>query len=220
MRGVALEVADAHEMLSRKSRVNVISADQGPSSTPIRNEGNRTAGGQEEGTAMAVNQAEANKEIRDQLVSTLESGQAHMPFAEATKAFPTSAINSRLPRVPYSFWHLIEHMRLAQKDMLDYMVSTSYEEPPFPQGYWPGKGTRVTLAQWRQSLAQFHKDREAIIELVRDPARDLFATVPNSAGKHTFFRCCLVIADHNSYHIGELAIGRHVAGLWPKGRKD
>ncbi len=169
---------------------------------------------------MAVNQAEANKEIRGQLVSTLERGHAHMAFAEVTKAFPTSAINSRLPRVPYSFWHLVEHMRLAQKDLLDYMVSTSYEEPPFPQGYWPGKGTRATVAQWRQSLAQFHKDREAVIELVRDPARDLFATAPNSAGKHTFFRCCLVIADHNSYHIGELAIGRQVAGLWPKGRKD
>src|SRR5205807_553870 len=55
---------------------------------------------------------------------------------------------------------------------------------------------------------------------VRDPTRDLFLTVPNSAGKHTFFRCCLVVADHNSYHIGELAIGRKVAGLWPKGRKD
>jgi hypothetical protein len=100
------------------------------------------------------------------------------------------------------------------------MVSTSYEEPPFPQGYWPGERTRATSAQWRQSLAQFHKDREAIIELVRDPGRDLFATVPNSAGKHTFFRCCLVIADHNAYHIGELAIGRQVAGLWPKGRKE
>src|SRR5215831_3979558 len=124
---------------------------------------------------MAVNQAEANKEIRGQLVSTLESGHAHMAFAEAIKAFPTPAINSRLPRVSYSFWHLIEHIRLAQKDMLDYMVSTSYEEPPFPQGYWPGKSTRATAAQWRQSLAQFHEDREAIIELVRDPARDLFA---------------------------------------------
>ncbi len=162
---------------------------------------------------MAVNQAEADKEIRSQLVSTLESGHNHMALAEATKAFPASAINSRLPRVPYSFWHLVEHIRLAQKDMLDYMTSTSYEEPPFPQGYWPGKSTRATSAQWRQSL-------EPVIELVRDPTRDLFVTVPNSAGKHTFFRCCLVTADHNSYHIGELAIGRKVAGLWPKGRKD
>ena len=144
---------------------------------------------------MAVNPAEADKEIRGQLVSTLESGQAHMAFAE-------------------------EHIRLAQKDMLDYMVSTSYEEPPFPQGYWPGKGTRATVTQWRHSLAQFHEDREAMMELVRDPGRDLFATVPNSEGRHTFFRCCLVIADHNSYHIGELAIGRQVAGLWPKGRRD
>jgi len=157
---------------------------------------------------MAVNQAGADKEIRSQLVSTLESGHNHMALAEAGKAFPTSAINSRLPRVPYSFWHLV------------YMTSTSYEEPPFPQGYWPGKSTRATSAQWRQSLEQFHTDLEAVIELVRDPTRDLFLTAPNSAGKHTFFRCCLVVADHNSYHIGELAIGRKVAGLWPKGRKD
>ena len=169
---------------------------------------------------MAVNQAEADKEIRRQLVSTLEGGQAHMSMKEAIKAFPASAINSRLPRVPYTFWHLVEHIRLAQKDMLDYMTSTSYEEPAFPQGYWPGKNARATSAQWRKSLVQFHADLEAMIELVRDPARDLFVTVPNSAGQHTVFRCCLVIADHNAYHIGELAIGRQVAGLWPKGRKD
>ena len=169
--------------------------------------------------AVAVKPAAIDRETRSQLVSALESGQAHMAFSEATRSFPTSAINSRLPRVAYSFWHLVEHVRLAQKDMLDYMVSPSYEEPPFPEGYWPGKGTRATLAQWRRSLAQFQKDRDAIIELVRDPGRDLFATVPNSAGKHTFFRCCLVIADHNAYHLGELAIGRQVAGLWPSGRK-
>src|SRR2546428_9097223 len=156
---------------------------------------------------MAVNQAEADKEIRSQLVSPLESGHNHTEVAEAGKAFPTSAINSRLPRVPYSFWHLVEHIRLAQKDMLDYMTSRSYEEPAFPQGYWPGKSTRATSAQWRRSLEQFHSNLEAIIGLVRDPTRDLFATVPNSAGKHTFFRCCLVIADHNYYHVRELAIG-------------
>jgi hypothetical protein len=100
------------------------------------------------------------------------------------------------------------------------MISTSYEEPPFPQGYWPAKSARATSAQWRRSLQQFHADLDAMIALIRDPARDLFAAVPHSAGKHTVFRCCLVIADHNSYHVGELAIGRQVAGLWPKGRKD
>ncbi len=167
-----------------------------------------------------MNQPGGDKEIRRQLVSTLESGHNHMSLAEATKAFPMSAINSRLPKVPYSFWHLVEHIRLTQQDMLDYMTSTSYEEPPFPAGYWPEKRARATSAQWRQSLAQFHKDLNAVIDLVRDPACDLFAAVPNSDGKHTFFRCCLVIADHNSYHIGELGIGRQVAGLWPKSRRD
>lgn len=166
-----------------------------------------------------MNPAERDKEIRRQLVSTLESGRNHMSLAEATRAFPISAINSHLPKVPYSFWHLVEHIRLTQKDMLDYMTRTSYEEPPFPEGYWPAKTARATAARWRQSLAQFHEDLAAMIALVRDPTRDLWRTAPNSAGKHTFFRCCLVIADHNSYHIGELGIGRQVAGLWPKGRK-
>ena len=169
---------------------------------------------------MAVNRAEADREIRSELVSTLQSGHNHLSMAEAVKAFPAAAINSRLPRVPYTFWHLVEHLRLAQRDMLDYMTSASYEEPPFPQGYWPARSARATPTKWRRSLQQFHADLEAMIEIVRDPTRDLFVAVSNSAGKHTFFRCCLVIADHNSYHVGELAIGRQVAGLWPKGRKD
>jgi hypothetical protein len=160
-----------------------------------------------------------DKEILDQLISTLESGHNHMSFAEALKGLPAPAINSRLPRVPYTFWHLVEHIRLAQRDMLDYMTSASYEEPSFPEGYWPRKSARATPAQWRRSLATFQDDLVAVIELARDPARDLFAFVPNSAGLHTFYRCFLVIADHNSYHVGELGIWRQAAGLWPKGRK-
>ena len=166
-----------------------------------------------------MNQAVADKEIRAQLVSTLESGHNHMSLAEAVKGFPASAINSRPPRTPYTFWHLLEHIRLAQRDMLDYMTSTSYEEPPFPEGYWPGKHVRATAAQWRRSVEQFQTDLDAIIALARDPARDLFTAVPNSAGKHTFFRCFLVTTDHNSYHVGEMAIARQVAGVWPKSRK-
>jgi DinB superfamily len=167
-----------------------------------------------------MDQSATDKEIRTQLIATIESGHNHLSLAEATKAFPASGINSRLPKVPYTFWHLVEHIRLAQRDMLEYMTSSSYEEPPFPEGYWPARSARATQAQWRKSLQQFHADLDAILALVRDPTRDLFSTLPNSAGKHTFFRCFLVIADHNSYHVGELAIGRSVAGLWPKGRKD
>src|SRR2546427_12945484 len=101
---------------------------------------------------MAVNQAEADKEIRSQLVSTLESGHNHLAFAEATKAFPTPAINSRLTRAPYSFWHLVEDIRLTQKDMLDYMTSTSYEETPVPQGDWPGESARAPAAHGQLAL--------------------------------------------------------------------
>jgi hypothetical protein len=166
-----------------------------------------------------MSQAERDTEIRRQLVSALEGGQTHMSFAEATKGFPTAAINSRLSRVPYSFWHLVEHLRLTQRDMLDYMTSTAYAEPPFPEGYWPARSARATPAQWRRSVAQFQEDLKTLIALVGDTTRDLFAPVPNSAGQHTFYRCCLIIADHNAYHIGELGIGRQSAGIWPKGRK-
>ena len=167
-----------------------------------------------------MKQPDRDKEIRDQLVSTLESGHNHMSFAEALKGLPVSAINSRLPKVPYTFWHLVEHIRLAQRDMLDYMTSASYEEPSFPEGYWPRTGARATPALWRRSLAGFQEDLDAVIEIARDPARDLFALVPNSAGAHTFYRCFLVVADHNSYHVGELGIWRQAAGLWPKSRKS
>jgi DinB superfamily len=166
-----------------------------------------------------MSQPDRDTELRRQLVAALEGGHTHMSFAEATRGFPASAINARLRGVPYSFWHLVEHLRLTQRDMLDYMTSPTYEEPTFPEGYWPGRNARATPAQWRRSVAQFEADLQAIAALVGDRTRDLFAPVPNSGGQHTVYRCVLIIVDHNAYHIGELGIGRQTARLWPKGRK-
>src|SRR5262245_13258874 len=114
---------------------------------------------------MAMTRTDRDEEIRVQLVATPESGHNHLSLAEATRACPVARINARLPKVPYTFWHLVEHIRLAQKDMLDYMTSSSYEEPPFPAGYWPDRAARATATAWRRSLAQFHKDLKAMIDL-------------------------------------------------------
>jgi hypothetical protein len=159
-------------------------------------------------------------EVRAQLVSVIESGHSHASFDEVTDRFPMSAINRRLPRVPYTFWHLVEHIRLTQRDMLNYMRDPAYEAPPWPEGYWPARTARATPAQWRESVQQFRTDMGAVLALVNDRAQDLFVTVPTSAGKHTFFRCAMVIGDHNAYHIGELGIGRQIAGLWPRDRTE
>jgi DinB superfamily len=161
---------------------------------------------------------EHETEVRRQLVAALESGHTHMSFAEATKGLPPAAINTRLPRVPYTFWHLVEHLRLVQRDMLDYMTDPGYEEPPFPEGYWPARNARATPAQWRRSLAQFQEDLQAIVALVQD--RDLFTAAPQSHGQHTLYRCAVIVVDHNAYHVGELGIARQSAGVWPKNRKS
>jgi hypothetical protein len=166
-----------------------------------------------------MSQSDRDAEIRRQLVAALEGGHTHMSFAEATKGFPTSGINSRPPRVPYTFWHLVEHLRLTQRDMLEYMTSPTYTEPPFPEGYWPARTARATPAQWRRSVAGFHEDLKTISALVQDEHRDLFTPVANSAGQHTIYRCCVIVVDHNAYHVGELGIARQAAGLWPKSRK-
>jgi DinB family protein len=159
-------------------------------------------------------------ELRAQLVSILASGHSHASFDEVVDRFPMSAINRRLPRVPYTFWHLVEHIRLTQRDMLDYMRDPGYQAPPWPAGYWPARTERATPARWRQSIEQFRTDLRAVLALVRDRSRDLFATAPTSGGKHTFVRCALVIGDHNAYHVGELGIGRQIADLWPPHHGD
>jgi hypothetical protein len=166
-----------------------------------------------------MSQTERDAEIRRQLVAGLEGGQTHMSFAEATGGLPAAGINRRIPRAPYTVWHVVEHLRLAQRDMLEYMTSPTYEEPPFPEGYWPARNARATVAQWRRSVSAFQQDLAAIIALVNDPGRDLFATAPKSGGQHTLYRCCVIIVDHNGYHLGELGIARQVLGLWPKSRK-
>jgi hypothetical protein len=156
--------------------------------------------------------------LREQVVGLLGGENAHMGFGAAVADFPEGRINERAPNVEYSFWHLIEHLRLTQLDILNYLKQADYREPAWPAEYWPAAEARTTKAGWDESVAAFQRDLDELIAIVSDPATDLFGSVPSNAG-HTVLREALIVADHNAYHIGELGILRQVATAWGPGHE-
>lgn len=154
--------------------------------------------------------------LRHDLVALLTDRRAHMDFEDAVAGFPLEAINSRPPNCDYSFWHLLEHMRIAQQDIVEYITAETYTWPDFPDDLWPDKSLEVGEEAWQTTIGRFLADRERLANIVRDTSHDLFAPLANSgAYQHTIVREIQVIAAHNSYHIGELGILRQLMGLWP-----
>jgi len=153
--------------------------------------------------------------LREQLVNLLLKRQAHMVFEDAVADFPMAHINGRPPGVDYSFWHLLEHLRICQYDILDYIRNPHYQAPTFPDGLWPAPDAETDAAGWQQTIDQFLSDRRALVDIVQDPATDLYAQIPHGWSGHNILREILVVADHNAYHLGELGILRQVMGLWP-----
>jgi DinB superfamily len=154
--------------------------------------------------------------LRGQLAELLEGVGAHMAFEEATADFPDDAINDRTPNVDYTPWHLLEHLRLTQADILDYVTNPDYVEQDWPADYWPQRDATATRAEFDATIGAFIADKAALRTLVVDPTRDLFAVIPGTPG-HTLLREVRIDADHNAYHIGEFAILRQVMGTWPAG---
>ncbi|HEV8489592.1 MAG TPA: DinB family protein, partial [Candidatus Limnocylindrales bacterium] len=117
----------------------------------------------------------------------------------------------------YTPWHLLEHIRLTQLDILDYVTNPGYVEPSWPDDYWPDPDATATPGEFAATIRQYLADRQMLADLVADPGRDLFAVIPSSRG-HTFLREIRIVADHTAYHVGEFAILRQVMGTWPADR--
>jgi hypothetical protein len=154
--------------------------------------------------------------LRQQLLDLLRGGQAHMSLDHAVADFPVMYINAHPPNVTYTFWHLLEHLRYSQWDILDYIRNPEYKWPSWPVDYWPAPDAQADEAQWNDTLTRFRDDLRALEVMVENPAIDLTAPLPY-APQHTYLRELLLVADHNAYHIGEFAILRQVMGLWPPG---
>ena len=154
--------------------------------------------------------------VRERVIELLRGGNAAMTFEDAVAEYPMESINTNIPNGTYSSWHLLEHMRLAQRDILDFMTNAGYREPSWPQDYWPAPGTAATPEQWQKTIELFRADRAALEQLAQDPAFDIVQQVPWGTGQ-TMLREFLLVADHNAYHLGEFGLLRLVMGTWPPG---
>lgn len=152
--------------------------------------------------------------IRKQLFELLDGGNSHMGFAGVIKDFPLQHINSKASGVPYSPWQFLEHMRIAQWDILEFIRNPDHVSPHYPEGYRPRSDEKADEARWAKTVRDFTADLKALQDLVTDPAIDLYGPIPH-APDYTILREILVVADHNSYHTGELALLRQVMDLWP-----
>ncbi len=155
----------------------------------------------------------SDSKLREQLLQLLNGRNAHMSFDDAVANFPPALINTRPPNVTYSFWQLVEHLRIAQWDILDFMRNPNYKSLKFPDDYWPAPDAETDLDGWQESIAAFRADQAELAAIVTDTAVDLTADLPHAPG-YSVLREINVVADHNAYHIGELAILRQVVAAW------
>ncbi|HVX66437.1 MAG TPA: DinB family protein [Bryobacteraceae bacterium] len=143
----------------------------------------------------------------------LGGGGAHAGFEQAVEGMPAALCGTKPAGAPHSAWELLEHMRIAQLDILEFSRNPGHVSPDWPRGYWPAAPAPPDPKAWERSVEQFRADLEAMRSLVADPATDLFARIPSGDGQ-TVLREALLVADHNAYHIGELVFLRRILGAW------
>jgi hypothetical protein len=158
-----------------------------------------------------------DKALRDHLLYLLGGGAAHLDFDLAVAGLPANLRGVRPAGVPHTPWRLLEHMRIAQWDILEFSRNPRHVSPKFPDGYWPTGDAPPDDAAWDRSVASFRADLRAMQDLVSNPATDLFAPIPHGDGQ-TILREALLVADHNGYHLGQLVVVRRALGAWPEGQ--
>jgi hypothetical protein len=151
--------------------------------------------------------------LRKQLVDLLRGGNAHVDFEKAIAGLPAKLRGARVASLPYSAWGLLEHLRLAQWDILEFVRNPKHVSPKWPEGYWPKDDAPADSAAWDASVAAFRHDLNALQALVKNPATNLSAPIPHGDGQ-TILREALLAADHNAYHLGEMVALRRLLGAW------
>ena len=151
--------------------------------------------------------------LREHLLYLLRGGGAHLSFEEAIAALPGDLRGVKPPNLPFSAWRLLEHLRIAQWDIVEFSVNPKHVSPAWPDGYWPEGGAPPSDAAWKKSIQQFRRDLKRMQALVANPRTDLYAPIPHGDGQ-TILREALLVADHNAYHLGQLVLVRRLLGAW------
>ena len=154
-----------------------------------------------------------NQSLRQHLLYLLAGVGAHAKFDDVVKDFPPNLRGTKPAKFPHSPWMLLEHLRLAQWDILEFSRDAKHVSPDWPSGYWPKTEAPPNAAGWNRSVQHFREDLKAMQELVANPKTDLFARIPRGDGQ-TILREALLVADHNAYHLGQLVDLRRLLGVW------
>lgn len=151
--------------------------------------------------------------LRQHVLDLLRGRNAHADFDTVVADFPSRLRGVKPPGAPHTAWQLLEHMRIAQSDILEFSRDAKHKSPPWPEGYWPKTEAPPNAAAWNNSLRSFRADWKAMAKLVADKKTDLFAKIPHGAGQ-TIMREALLVADHNAYHLGQMVLLRRLLGAW------
>ena len=155
--------------------------------------------------------------MRAQLAKALAWGDAHADFDKVIKDFPRELRGRTVRGLPYSAWQLLEHLRLAQRDILDFSRNPKYRERTWPDDYWPAAAQPPDGKAWDRSVAAFRRDRRAVQKMAADAALNLDRRIPGGSGQ-TYLREILLVLDHNAYHVAEMVVLRRLLGAWPPRR--
>jgi hypothetical protein len=152
--------------------------------------------------------------LREHLVHLLKSPHAHVDLDSAIKGLQPGNRGRKPADLPFSVWRLLEHMRISQWDIVEFSRDAKHVSPKWPDGYWPAEDAPPNDAAWEKSVREFRHELDEMERLVSDPKTDLFARIPHGDGQ-TILREAMVLADHNSYHIGQIVLVRRLLGDWP-----
>ncbi len=156
---------------------------------------------------------ETDKSLRKHLIELLDGGHAHASFDDVIADFPPKLRGEKPAGLPHSAWMLLEHMRIAQWDILDFSRTPKYKTLKWPEEHWPKSLSPPNAVAWDKSVRSFHRDLGAMRKLVNDAKTDLFAKIPWGEGQ-TILREAMLVADHNSHHLGQLIDVRRLLGIW------
>jgi hypothetical protein len=152
--------------------------------------------------------------LRNHLVDLLVGRNAHVDIESALKGLPAKLRGAKPKGSPHTLWQLLEHIRIAQWDILEFSRNKKHVSPPWPEGYWPKTDAPPSPAAWSKSLKQVRDDLKSMEKLVRNKKSDLFRPIPHGDGQ-TLLREALLLADHNAYHVGQLVTVRKLLDAWP-----